>query len=335
MRAAGLDFERKTFSTFNLPDPDSPGPDEALVRVRQVGICGTDRELARFAIGSPPQGESRLALGHEALGEVIECGSASGLKRGDWVVPAVRRSCSPPCPSCARGRRDLCQTGAALERGIFGLHGYMADYALDCAADLFLVPPDLAEVAVLAEPLSVVEKAVGRALAMHPGEPTRGLALGAGPIGLLAALVMRIRGLEAAVYSLEPEDHPRARLARDAGLRYATRIEPSSADVVVEATGAAEAAFKGIQALDALGVMCILGSPNAAGEMPFIDMLVKNQAVFGSVNAGPEHYRQAIADLRRIDRRTLQKMIRRARFDDFAATLAEPAAAAKMVHEIS
>lgn len=226
----------------------------------------------------------------------------------------------------------MCLTGKALERGIFGLHGYMTDYAVDSASDLFRVPPDLADVAVLTEPLSVVEKAVERALAIHPGEPRRGLALGAGPIGILTALVLRLRGLDAAVFSREPYDHPRARLVRDAGLRYLTALEPESADIVVEATGSADAAFAGFPVLAPLAVYCILGSPNAHGHVPFIDMLVKNQAVFGSVNAGPQDYERAIQDLGRLERGVAHRMIHRVGFDDFATAILKAGTAAKTVH---
>ncbi len=333
MRAGGLDFEQKALKEFTLEEPHREGPDQVLFRVHQVGVCGTDRELARFALGFPPAGESLLALGHEAIGHVVETGPAvRGLAPGDWVVPAVRRSCSPPCASCARGRRDLCLTGKALERGIFGLHGYLTEYAVDAAADLFRVPEAVADVAVLTEPLSVVEKAVNRALAVHPGDPRRGLALGAGPIGILAALVMRLRGLDAVVFSREPDDHPRSQLVREAGLRYTTSLEPESADIIIEATGSAEAAFAGFTALAPLAVYCILGSPNARGDVPFIDMLVKNQAVFGSVNAGPRDYERAIEDLGRLERSTLHKMIHRVRFDDFATAIPHAGAAVKTVH---
>lgn len=332
MRAAGLDYEHKRVGSLAIPEPAPPGPGEVLFRVREVGICGTDRELASFAIGFPPEGESVLVLGHEALGEVVETGSeVREFRKGDWIVPSIRRSCSPPCASCAHGRRDLCLTGKALERGIFGLHGYMTEYAVDSAADLVRVPDPLVDVAVLIEPLSVVEKAVAKALRMHAGEPQRALVLGAGPIGLLAAMVLRLRGLEVAVHSIEPPDHPRARLARVAGLRYVERPEAGSADVIIEATGSAEAAFAGFGALAALGVYAILGSPNARGEMPFLDLLVKNQIVFGSVNAGPDALAAAVEDLPSLERAVLARMINRVGFERVAETVSRPSGI-KTVH---
>ncbi len=334
MRAAGLDYEHRRPCSFTVSEPRPPQPGEVLFRVQEVGICGTDRELAAFQLGFPPAGESMLVLGHEALGQIVETGpGVSGFRAGDWVVPAIRRSCSPQCASCARGRRDLCLSGHAPERGIFGLHGYMTEYALDAASDLVRVPDALVDVAVLIEPLSVVEKAVATALRLHAGEPKRALVLGAGPIGLLAGMVLALRGLDVAVHSLEPAEHPRARLARDAGLRYIAAPEAGWADVILEATGSAEAAFAGFRALAALGVYGILGSPNARGEMPFIDMLVRNQIVFGSVNAGPDALAAAVDDLGRLDGLLLARMIDRTAFDRVAETVIRPSGI-KTVHVI-
>lgn len=335
MRAAGLDFNRRILTSFEMPEPGALRPGEVRFRVREVGICGTDRELASFAIGFPPRGASRLVLGHEALGQVVDTGTGTDdLKAGDWVVPFVRRPCSPPCRSCARDRRDLCLTGRAPERGIFGAHGYFTEYAVDAAADVVRVPQELVDVAVLIEPLSVVEKTVETALRLHVEHPRTALVLGAGPIGILAALALQERGLKVAIHSLEPEEHPRARLVRDAGMEYSKRIEAEKADVLIEATGSAAAAFAGFRALAPLGVYGILGSPNAQGEVPFIDMLVKNQVLFGSVNAGPGAFARAVTDLARFDRRILTRMLHRVRFEDFATTIPTPQPAVKTVHVI-
>lgn len=319
-----------------MPEPCPVAGDEVLLRVREVGVCGTDRELASFLFGFPPAGESFLVLGHEALAQVMETGpGVTALKAGDWVVPVVRRACQPPCSSCVRGRRDLCLTGKAFERGIFGLHGYFAEYAVDAEADLVRVPEALLKSAVLIEPLSVAEKAVGTALRIHEPGASSALVLGAGPIGLLAAMVLQLRGLRTAIFSLEPPDHPRARLAAAAGLEYLSELGNRKADIVIEATGAAGTALAGLRSLATLGVLGVLGSPDTRGEIPFRDMLVKNQAMFGSVNASPEAFRRALEDLPRMEPRVLDGMIRRARFEDFAVTI--PAVAgetAKVVHVI-
>jgi threonine dehydrogenase-like Zn-dependent dehydrogenase len=273
-----------------------------------------------------------MVLGHEAVGQVVETGgAAAGIARGDWVVPMIRRACAPLCIACARGRRDLCVTGRAFERGIFGLHGYFCDYAVDSAADLVRVPAGLLDFAVLIEPLSVVEKAVERALRLRELPPETALVLGAGPIGLLAALALQLRGLDVTVRSLEPRDDPRARLIAAAGLRYTDGEQ--RADVVIEATGSPQAAVAALNTLPPLGVCAILGSPNTSGEIPYRDMILGNKVIFGSVNASPEAFRQAVDDLGQFDRRVLDGMVRRARFSDFHATVpAPPGGIVKTVH---
>ena len=228
MRALALDFERRSLAEREVPEPVIETGTQVLLRIREVGVCGTDRELAEFQFGFPPAGSDYLVIGHEAIGEVQEAGSdVRDLRPGDWVVPMVRRNCRPPCPSCVRGRRDLCTSGTLQERGIFGFHGYFCETAVDDVEDLVPVPASLADKAVLIEPLSVVEKAVEMALRLHQGEPRRALVLGAGPIGILAATILRLRALEVKVHSLEPATHPRAKLIESQGIEYLTSVAPA------------------------------------------------------------------------------------------------------------
>ena len=168
-------------------------------------------------------------LGHEALGQVIEVGPAViSLNRGDWVVPTVRRACRPPCDSCAAGRRDLCTSGRYTERGIVAFHGYYTERAVDCEDDLVRVPPSLIGLGILIEPLSVVEKGIARAVRVHEGEPGRALVLGAGTLGTLAALVLRLRGYRVRVHSLEPADHSRVKLLATRELSMSRRSPVTS-----------------------------------------------------------------------------------------------------------
>jgi threonine dehydrogenase-like Zn-dependent dehydrogenase len=334
MRGVALDYESRKLICADIPDPGPPGPGQVLLRVREVGVCGTDRELTRFSFGYPPEGESRLILGHEALAEVVEAGSGvSGIRPGDWVVPTVRRSCRPPCAQCAAGRRDLCLRAANPERGIFGLHGYFTDYALDAAADLVPVPPDALDNAVLVEPLSVVEKAIASALRCHPGTPVSFLAIGAGTIGILGALAAQVRGLRAVVHSLEPPGHPRVRLLELAGIEYRTSLDGVQSDIILEAAGSPEAAFRAIRALAPLGVLVVLGALSASGDFPFMDLIIGNRTVLGSVNAGPDAFRSAVADLRRFDAALVAPLVERRPFTGSLDGLLEaPARAAKLVH---
>ncbi len=221
MRAVALDYERRRLVERSLREPPLPAGGEVLFRVEQVGICATDRELAAFRFGYPPEGETSLVLGHEALGRVVAAGAGvRDLRPGDLVTAMIRRACPERCPACARGRRDLCLSGRYRERGIFGAHGYFTELAVDAAEDLAAIPPGIAEVGVLAEPLSVVEKAIERACEIRGDRPASALVIGAGPIGMLAALALMARGAAVSLHSLEPRTHPRPGLATAAGARY-------------------------------------------------------------------------------------------------------------------
>jgi threonine dehydrogenase-like Zn-dependent dehydrogenase len=335
MRAVALDFRDRTLRERDVAEPFLESDDEVLLRIRETGICGTDRELARFEFGRPPDGSSFLIIGHEAVGEVIRTGSGvRDLQSGDIVVPTVRRSCHPPCRQCARGRRDLCLTGGYAERGIVGLHGYFAEFAVDHATDLVRVPRELASVAVLAEPLSVVEKAVETALRLHMEEPRTALVVGAGSIGLLAVLVLRLRGLDVDVCSVEPESSRRARLVEQHGGRY-LRTPDRTADLVLEASGDAEGLRTGYTALAPLGVLMVLGAPQTPPDMLLWPLILGNQLIAGTVNASPDAFLAAVHDLGRIPRHLLDGLTERLPFDDYERSIYGSAPhVPKMIHVI-
>ncbi|MGH9630666.1 MAG: alcohol dehydrogenase catalytic domain-containing protein, partial [Bryobacteraceae bacterium] len=258
MRAIALDYCRRTLVERDISEPQIAREDDVLFRVHEVGVCGTDRELALFRFGYPPLEEAHLVLGHEALGRVVRTGPAvAGLKPGDWVVPLVRRPCSPPCTSCRRGRNDLCISGGYTERGIMGAHGYFTELAADPEQYLLRIPDACAAYGVLLEPLSVVEKAVQTAFRMHEPGPERALVIGAGTVGILAALVLQLRGLHVTVLSLEDPGSARARLLINAGLDYINDFQ-EKADIVIEAAGSPAAAMAGVTGLAPLGVMVVL-----------------------------------------------------------------------------
>jgi len=328
MRAVAVNFENHKVELRSVPEPDAVGDGEVLFRVHQIGVCGTDREVAGIRLVQPPPGDSHLTIGHEALGQIVATGSnVDSLQPGDWVVPMVRRPCAA-CIPCSDGRSDLCASGDYVERGIVRLHGYFSDYAVDDRRYLLTVPAGLLDVAILIEPLSAVEKAVAVALNMHNRyysfDPPRALVLGAGTIGILAALVLRARGFDVAVASLEERDHPRGRVLESAGIPYTTVDRAPQADIVIEAAGSADALTNGARSLERNGVMVILGAPNATAAFPYRDLIVRNQSLIGSVNASMESFEQALADLARFDRRVLDAMIHRVRFDDFERSLLGP-----------
>ena len=334
MIAVGLDFERQALTQWEVDRPPRPGVGEVVWRVAEVGVCGTDRELAMFTLGYPPPGERRLTIGHEAAGQVVQVGpEAGGLAPGDWVTAMIRRPCSPACSECGRGRRDLCLTGGFTERGIFGVHGYFTEFALDAAADLVRVPSRIIRHAVLVEPLSVVEKTIERALQVHPGSPRTALVLGAGPIGMLSAFALHVRGLDVTLLSLEPPESPRARLLETAGVRYVTSECPK-AEVVIEAAGVAQAGFDAIAHLTPNGVCGILGARNGEGPVPFLDMIRGNHVVFGSVNAHRKAFEAAVEDLGRFEPAWLDGMLHRLSWRDYRTLLTPPPGAVKVVHTL-
>ena len=223
-----------------LEPPASDG--SVLVRTRSIGICGTDAEIAIDGTGVPPPGQEHLVLGHESLGEVVEAPADSDLSPGDLVVAVVRRPDPLPCPACAADEWDMCQTGGFVERGILGCHAYGSErFRIDPRFAVRL-DPALGDLGVLLEPTMVVAKA--REHAMRIGarswfQPKVALVTGAGPIGLLAALLARQRGLETHVVDLVTEG-PKPRLVAELGAHYhagpvsEVPIEP---DIVIECTG--------------------------------------------------------------------------------------------------
>jgi threonine dehydrogenase-like Zn-dependent dehydrogenase len=331
MRALALDFAARAVVEYPQAEPAGPGPGEALLRIRAVGVCGTDRELIRFRFGAPPEGESHLILGHEAWAEVMSAGAGvTRLAPGDLVVPAIRRSCAPPCRACQRGRRDLCRSGGYRERGITGAHGYFQAFAVDAVEDLFVVPAALRDHAVLVEPLSVVEKAIEAGVRAHPDGAESALVIGAGPVGLLAALTLHAAGLRVSVFSLEAEDDPRLEPLRRAGIEYA-RQSPSPADLILEATGSSDAAQSALEFLNPAGVLVLLGAPRLE-TVDALGMIVRNQSILGVVNSAPNHFEQAIADLRAFDPSWVEPMIERRAPGAWRSSLAGPGAAPKTIH---
>ena len=201
----------------DMPDPRMM-PDKVAVKMLRVGLCATDAEIAHGLFGKPPAGEELLILGHENVGVVEDVGArTSGFKRGDLVVSTVRRPCAV-CRQCKAGENDMC-SGEYTERGITGRHGFMAQYYVESPRYLIKLPKALRDIGVLLEPMSFVEKGIDHAFVLQrrsAWKPEASLVLGAGPIGLLAAAVLRGRGLRTVVVSREDPDR-RAHVARRLG----------------------------------------------------------------------------------------------------------------------
>jgi threonine dehydrogenase-like Zn-dependent dehydrogenase len=319
MQALAVFPSKKSLQLIDIPQPKLQGARDVLLRMREVGLCGTDREISAFEYGSPPPGSDHLILGHESLAEVVEVGrDVHSLRPGDLVVAMVRRPCShPECRPCRAGRSDFCTTGDFTERGIKQADGFLTEYVLDDEEYLVKVPKPLADVAVLIEPITVVSKAALQAQAIIerlPYEPgfQRGLVLGAGPVGLLGAMVLAANGYETTVYSRGSEDGDRAKLVRSLDATYISAdshpIEtlPQIAgkfDVVLEAVGYAPVMMAASLSLRPNGVVALTGIPAEGGASELMighalrDMVLKNQVVFGTVNAGRRDYLSAIREL--------------------------------------
>jgi threonine dehydrogenase-like Zn-dependent dehydrogenase len=288
-----------------------------------LGVCGTDREIISGAYGQAPPGNERLVLGHESYGEVISAPAGGRLVPGDRIVGIVRRPDPVPCPACAVGEWDMCRNGLYTERGIKGLHGFGSERFRIEPSYAIKVDPALGDLAVLLEPASIVAKAwdhierVGRRF--HSWEPRRVLVTGAGPVGLLAALLGKQRGYE--VYLLDrAKDGPKPQLVRELGAKYLTGgiddVSELAPDVVIECTGAGTLIAGLLGRTAPSGVVCLLGIGDHR-EVSFDfgqfnrTMVLENDLVFGSVNANRRHYELAAQALADADRAWLERLISR------------------------
>jgi len=309
--------------------PRLAAPDQVLLRMLDIGICGTDKEICSFEYGTPPPGDDHLVIGHESLAEVVEAGPAAGrFAPGDLVVPSVRRPCPhPSCLSCRSGHQDYCYTGDFTERGIKEAHGFMAESVAEHERYLNLVPPDLREIAVLAEPLTIAEKALEqifwvmrrRPPWLDPETPRdergRGLSalvLGVGPVGLLGAMALATAGFTTYVYSRELPPSPRTDLVGAIGATYVSSQATTfpdlaetigNIDLIYEAVGHSHFALEALRVLGTNGIFVLTGVP---GLQAFVEadparlmreMVLRNQVLLGTVNAGPGAFADALADL--------------------------------------
>jgi threonine dehydrogenase-like Zn-dependent dehydrogenase len=336
----------------------SIAPDEVLIAMRNVGVDGTDYEVIKGEHGDKaPPGEDFLVLGHESLGQVAEVGArVRGLAEADWVVCTVRRP--DECPNCRRGQYDMCLWGKYTERGIKGAHGFLAEYAKERSEFVIPVPTAIRTVGALIEPLSILEKAMAQTWAIQGRlhwRPSTALVFGLGTIGILAALLLRLRGLETYVYSRDPPDSREAALIREIGVTYISakdvpdpaglRDHLGRADVMIEATGAAKIAAAAMQLVEPNGILCLLsitgGSEPLAVDVAALNqrLVLGNAVVFGSVNSSRPHFEQAIRDLAAFEERwpgfTRRLITRRVPFEQYEEALTEREGDIKVLIEVS
>ncbi|QKG24226.1 glucose 1-dehydrogenase [Actinomadura verrucosospora] len=315
--------QKDSLAVRDVPDPE-PGDGELLVDGLAVGVCGTDREIASGEYGWAPPGHDRLVIGHESLGRVRRAPSGSGFAEGDLVVGVVRRPDPEPCGACAHGQFDMCRNGRYTERGIKEIDGY-ASQAWTVEADYAVkLDPRLADVGMLMEPTTVVAKAweqVEKVGERAWYEPRSALVTGAGPIGLLAALLGVQRGLDVHVLD-QVADGPKPELVKSLGATYHSEgmdaaVAHAKPDIVIEATGVGQLVFGAMAATGAYGVVCLTGvSPT--GRKLTIDagginreIVLENDAIVGSVNANLDHYAAAAGALAQADPDWLGRLVSR------------------------
>lgn len=320
MKAAAVFPNRKSLEVLNdFPAPKMESPTSVKLRVLDVGVCGTDREIASFQYGfPPPAGSDFLVMGHECLGEIVEVGpEVHDFKPGDLAIPMVRRPCDhPECLACRAGRQDFCYTGDYRERGIKQMHGFLTELIVDDARYMNPVPPAIRDVAVLVEPLTIAEKGLIQALQIQKrlpwGGALRAVVLGAGPVGLLGAMALRHEGFLVTVYSRSREPDESADIVKAIGAKYISSQDRSiqqmdadvgNIDVVYEATGASQLSFDVLSVLGTNGLFILTGVPGKHGPISLDadtimrNLVLKNQCVLGTVNAGRDAFQNAVGDL--------------------------------------
>jgi glucose 1-dehydrogenase len=312
MRAITVVPERTgSVALSDMPEP--PGADgPVLVETRAVGVCGTDLEIINGEYGQAPPGADRLVIGHESLGRVIEAPAGTSVHPGDLVVGIVRRRDPVPCPQCAAGDWDMCTNGRYTERGIKGRHGFASERFRTHPEHLVQVDSSLGDLAVLLEPATVVAKAwehiewMGR---RSTWTPLTVLITGAGPIGLLAALLSVQRGFDTHVFDRAAEGRKPDMVGR-LGATYhhgAVAELPVDPDIVIECTGFPQLLVNAGHRGGRQRVTCLTGV-SAAGAESSLDigrlnrqMVLQNGVLFGSVNANRRHYELAAGALASAD----------------------------------
>jgi threonine dehydrogenase-like Zn-dependent dehydrogenase len=298
--------EPATPHSARIEEVDEPSGDGVLLRVLEVGVCGTDREISEGVFGIPPDGSSQLVIGHELLAIVERDGGDHA--RGDLVSAIVRRSCGH-CLACDEGWPDACLTGDYRERGIVRLDGFARELLVEDPRQLIPIPRSLGRLGVLAEPTSICARAVRHSLAIggrQPWRPARALVIGAGAVGLLSTMLLRLEGLAVWTASFEPANA----IVEAFGASYVPLADGDLSgvgtfDVVVHAVADAQLAADTLGLLGRSGVACLLGIDGRErkvgldGPVIGVATVLENRVLFGSVNAGRQDWLAGVEALAR------------------------------------
>jgi threonine dehydrogenase-like Zn-dependent dehydrogenase len=322
----------------DIPEPQIKNDHEIKLKTHYVGICGTDRDQVSGGRADAPPGEDELIIGHEMLGEVVDAGNeVHSVSAGDYGLFTVRRECTV-CTPCRLHRSDMCYSGLYTERGIKASHGFQAEYVIDNENYFVRIPEEIKKIGVLAEPMSIAEKAIDEAVKIQalrvPGfnekewfAGSRALVAGIGSVGLLASFILKLRGVK--IYGLDilEENSIRPSLFKSLGDIYIDGRKLSARDIddacgemdfLFEATGIAKLEFQLMDALGRNGIYALTGIPEGERQITLMgnelirQTVLKNQVIMGSVNAGRSHFNLAVDDLLQAKRRwgnLIDKMI--------------------------
>jgi len=338
--------EKNTLRLRDIAEP-SAGEGQVLVEVLAVGLCGTDSEIIAAEYGEAPPGQDYLVLGHENLGRVLDAPSGSGLAAGDLVVGIVRRPDPEPCKACAAGEWDMCLNGKYTEHGIKGLHGFARERWRADAQAMVKLDPGLEDVGVLLEPTTIVAKAweqINRIGQRAFFDPHTAVVTGAGPVGLLAALLGVQQGLDVHVFDIVKEG-PKPELVRDLGATYHSEPLPESGikpNILVECTGVTPVVLDALKCRAQEAITCLTGVSGTGKQTP-VDVgalnreeVLMNGVVFGSVNANRRHYDAGAQALAKADRAWLRRLIsRRVPLENFGEAFERRTDDVKVVLDLS
>ncbi len=348
MLAIGMMQGKPGVHAFELPKPEITQPDEVLVRVKEVGVDGTDFNMVEHNLQDIAEGRSRIITGHEMVGVVEAIGSkVKSLAPGDTVIMTVRRGCGL-CQPCLHNQSDMCMTGLYTERGIHKRDGFFTEFVVDQEQYVIRVPADLARLAVFTEPLSIAEKGIEQIRAIqsrlpwaceHPdhtfqspdwGKCKTALVVGAGPLGILASALLRLAEVDTYTIDIVPEDSPKAHLIKHMGANYIDSSDKTpkelvehycaagNVDIIFEASGAADTAIELINCMRRSSIYVMTGIPRKELTMQLdaaqlVRQIVRyNQVIVGSVNSNRSHFEMALNDIPEINSRfggMLEEMI--------------------------
>ncbi|MEE8414097.1 MAG: glucose 1-dehydrogenase [Dehalococcoidales bacterium] len=340
MFAVGMVSGKPGVDDFEILKPEIKEPDEVLVKVKEVGLDGTDFGIVKRAEPDIAEGRDRLVMGHEMVGVVEEVGNGvKSLVPGDAVVMTVRRGCGI-CHPCLHNQSDMCMTGLFTERGIHKLDGFLTQYVVDREQYMVKIPPDLVKLAVFTEPLSIVEKGIEQIRIIqsrlpwacpHPehnfqsgewGGCKTALVVGAGPLGLLATALIRLAKADTFVMDIVSEDTPKAHLVRHMEAHYIDTSAKTPQEIldlccplsgelhlILEASGAAETALRLIPYMSRSSIYVMTGIPRGdlniqLDAAQLVRQIVRyNQVVVGSVNSNRKHFEMALKDMGEVNSR--------------------------------